>query len=114
MQSQTDRDLQGLAARRDREREAEDRQFPEYVEEDLTGMFRTGEISREQYNERRSKRPTEKRIESLERQNAELVTALIGRGNQRRALTWKALALASAIVGLISTIVSVYLASRAH
>ena len=118
MQSQTDRDLQGLAARRDREREAEERElagdFPDYVEEDLTAQFRTGELSCEQYTERRGKTPTPSAFfRRIEHQNTVLLNALIGRGKERRALVWKALALAGAIVGLVSTIVGAYLAGRA-
>lgn len=61
-QSQTERDLEGMAARRERESAS-----PPYVFDDLTGRYQ-GEELREQ----RSKRPTDKRVERLEEKHDSL------------------------------------------
>jgi hypothetical protein len=67
-QTQTERDLSGLAARRDR-----DAATPEFVCEDLTGRFRGEELKRV----RRERRSTAARLEHLEDKYDRLVRSVV-------------------------------------
>jgi hypothetical protein len=87
-QTQTERDLAGMAAKKEREREDSS---PEYVEEDddYTGKFSTDP---EKLSRLRSNRPTPERISKLERKNDLLVEELIKGNKWRREIMMKIVA----------------------
>lgn len=72
MQTQTERDVEGIAAKRAREAAA-----PEYVCEDITSKYEGEELRQA----RRSKRSTDERLEHLEDKNDKLLAMLISRSD---------------------------------
>lgn len=91
-QTQTERDLSGLAAKH--KREADREVVPEYVEQDddYTGKFLTGQISRDDLVAERRKRPDSKRLEKLEAKNDVLVAELLASNKWRRDVMLKIIA----------------------
>jgi hypothetical protein len=78
LQSQTERDMAGIAARRERERQRiAALGVPVPVSEfgDITGQYEGADLARA-----RARRPTDARIERLEKKHDELALAVVGLG----------------------------------
>jgi uncharacterized coiled-coil protein SlyX len=65
-QSQTERDLAGIAARRERNRASPARGVPEFTTDELTGNYQGEDLAR-----MRARRPTPNRLERLEKKQDE-------------------------------------------